>query len=120
MISRGVSIALLPFWRFDAKGGEVVLLGLVDLQGSGTSSSILVVFICLLVPFSSVNLFAICGCLCKTMSYSTVWYYVWYSWNSGFIYHGPHGILELWSIFDGIWIHGIIYVCLGYILIPVV
>ena len=47
-------------------------------------------------------------------------HYVWYSWNSGFIYHGPHGILELWSIFDGIWIHGIIYVCLGYILIPVV
>ena len=34
MIFRGVSIALLPFWRFDAKGGEVVLLGcLRDLHG---------------------------------------------------------------------------------------
>ena len=40
MIRVGVSfsIALLPFWCFDAKGGEVVLLGFPrDLHGSGTS-----------------------------------------------------------------------------------
>ena len=31
-----LSIALVPFWRFDAKGGEVVLVGLLrDLQGCG-------------------------------------------------------------------------------------
>ena len=94
MIFRGVSFTLLHFWRFDAKGGEVVLLGLVGLQGSGTSFSILVVFICLLVPFSLVNSVVICGCLCKTMSYSTMFgihgildYLLWTSWISGIVEH---------------------------------
>ena len=33
-----VSIAFLPFWCFDAKGGEMVLVGYSwDLHGSGTS-----------------------------------------------------------------------------------
>ena len=33
-----VSIAFLPFWCFDAKGGEMVLVGYPrDLHGSGTS-----------------------------------------------------------------------------------
>ena len=33
-----VSIAFLPFWCFDAKGGEMVIVGYPwDLQGSGTS-----------------------------------------------------------------------------------
>ena len=36
MISLGRSIALFPFWRFDAKGGEVVLVGSPwDLHGFG-------------------------------------------------------------------------------------
>ena len=59
MIPWGASIALLPFWRFDAKGGEVVLLGLVDLQGSGASTYLSVVLFACLCLFS-VNLFAIC------------------------------------------------------------
>src|SRR3954451_1302710 len=56
---QGVSIALLPFWRFDAKGGEVVLLGLVDLQGSGASILLSVILFACLCLFR-VNSFAIC------------------------------------------------------------
>ena len=106
-VSRGVSIALLPFWRFDAKGGEVVLLGLVDLQGSGASILLSVILFACLCLFS-VNSFAICVWLCKTVSCFT---------KFGTLC-GIHGFRDLsivdlmefwiylWSIFDGIWNHG--------------
>jgi hypothetical protein len=46
------SIALFPFWRFDAKGGEVVLLGYPrDLQGSGTSQICFYASFAACVPF---------------------------------------------------------------------
>jgi hypothetical protein len=91
VIFRGVSIALLPFWRFDAKGGEVVLLGFVDLQGSGASTCLSVVLFACLCLFS-VNLFVICTWLCKTMSCFTL--RVSYCGIPD-IYSGSHGILDL-------------------------
>ena len=106
MIYRGVSIALLPFWRFDAKGGELVLLGLVDLQGSGTSTCLPVVLFACLCLFS-VNLFAIWVWLCKTMSCFTLraWYILEFQ---NYIVDLMEFWIYLWSMFDGIWNHGII------------
>lgn len=103
-VSRGVSIALLPFWRFDAKGGEVVLLGLVDLQGSGTSFSILVVFICLLVPFlawTCLLFVVVCVRLCRTPQFGTMF--------------GIHGFLDL-SIMDPMefWNYGAYLMAYGF------
>ena len=91
MIFWGVSIALLPFCRFNAKGGEVVLLGLVDLQGSGESTCLSVVFFACLCLFS-VKLFAISVWLCKTMLCFTL--HVWYSGIPD-LYCGSHGIMDL-------------------------
>ena len=106
MIFRGLSIALLSFWRFDAKGVEVVLLGLMDLQGSGTSSYLSVVSFACLCLFS-MNLFAICVWLCKTMSCLTlrVWYILEFR---NYIVDLMEFWIYLWSMFDDIWNHGII------------
>ena len=79
MIALGtVSIAFLPFWCFDAKGGEVVLLGSLTVGFAWDGHKhVRLSFICACVHLSYVvlNLFALVLC-CKTMF--LVWYFVWY------------------------------------------
>ena len=61
-----VSIALFPFWRFDAKGGEVVLLGSHrDLHGSDTTMLVYHFFEACVYLSLLLNLFAFY--LCETM-----------------------------------------------------
>jgi hypothetical protein len=49
-ISRDVASLFFPFWRFDAKGGEVVLFRFRGIcKGRGTSSFFYLYLICMLV-----------------------------------------------------------------------
>jgi hypothetical protein len=83
VIYLGRSIALFPFWRFDAKGGEVVLLGLSvwDLHGFRAQAyafTILIALVSIYVKLcvSMSNFVFSCGTY-VCLSYETYGFLIW-------------------------------------------